>query len=99
MSIRTLNNIKYDIIENLCYSNNICEIATIKILSNNSNIIVSGIYGPHDALSLEFINTIQNNFENVPNNNKIFFGEDFNINLFHRRNNALIKYFVDYIYS
>ena len=43
INIGLLNNIKYDIIENLCYSNNICEI-TIKILSNNSNIIVSGTY-------------------------------------------------------
>ena len=46
VSIHILDNIKYDIIDNMCYSNNICEIATIKILSNNSNsnIIVIGIY-------------------------------------------------------
>ena len=94
-----LINIKYDIIDNLCYSNNICEIATIKILSNNSNIIVSGIYRPPNALLLEFINTIQTIFDNFPNNNNIFCGGDFNINLFNHRNNALIKYFIDYIYS
>ena len=43
VSIHILDNLKYDIIDNLCYSNNVCEIATIKIISNNSNIIVSGI--------------------------------------------------------
>ena len=101
MSIHILDNIKYDIIDNLSYSNNICEIATIKIISNNSNsnIIVSGIYRSPDALSLEFINTIQTIFDNFPNNNNIFFGGDFNINLFNHRNNALIKYFIDYIHS
>ena len=99
VSIHIIDNIKYDIIDNLRYSNNICEIATIKIISNNSNIILSGIYRPPDALSLEFINTIQTIFDNFPNNNNIFFGGDFNINLFNHRNNALIKYFIDYIYS
>ena len=64
----------------------------------DSNIIVSGIYRHPDALSLEFINTIQTIFYNFPNNN-IFVGGDFNINLFNHRNNALIKYFIDYIYS
>ena len=48
---------------------------------------------------MEFINTIQTIFDNFSNNNNIFFGGDFNINLFNHRNNALIKYFIDYIYS
>ena len=73
--IHILDNIKYDIIDKLCYSNNICEIANIKILCNNSNIIVSGIYRPPDALSLEFINTIQiilDNCTDISDNLPIF---------------------------
>ena len=42
----------------MCYSNNICESETINILSNASNIIVSSMYRPPNALSLEFIHTI-----------------------------------------
>ena len=82
----------------MCYSKNIYDIVTIKILSKNSNIIVSGIYIPPDALSLEFINTIQTIVDNIPNNNIIYFGGYFNINIFNQINNSLIKYFFDYIF-
>ena len=56
----------------------ICEITKIKILGNNTNIIVNDLYIPPGELSYEFILTIQTIFDNFPTNNNIFVGGDFN---------------------